>query len=173
MDKIKAAVTTVFAALSAWLGILAVPMYLLILSNLADYVTGMIASVYRKEPLSSYRSILGIVKKVCMWLLVGVGAIVDWLLLYAGNQVGIQQTTFQFAVASLVAVWLITNELLSILENIQVIGVKLPPFLVRMLQGIQQCAEEEGNTLAKEDDSLGQEESVLEKEEDSLEEQKK
>ena len=59
MDKIKAGLAAIFAVLSARLGILAVPVYLLVLSSLADYVTGMMASVYRKEAVSSYRSIRG------------------------------------------------------------------------------------------------------------------
>ncbi|WP_283607730.1 phage holin family protein [Faecalispora anaeroviscerum] len=143
MDKIKAGLAAVFAVASARLGILAVPVYLLILSSLADYVTGIIASVYRKEAVSSYRSIRGIVKKILTWALVGVGAAIDYLLMYAGSQAGIEPVTVRFAVASLVAVWLTVNELLSILENIQATGVALPPFLTRILQGIQKCVEKQ------------------------------
>lgn len=143
MDKIKAGLAAIFAVLSARLGILAVPVYLLVLSSLADYVTGMMASVYRKEAVSSYRSIRGIIKKILMWALVGVGAAIDYLLLYAGSQAGIEPVPVRFALASLVAVWLTVNELLSILENIQAAGVALPPFLARILQGIQKCVEEQ------------------------------
>lgn len=141
MEKIKAAVIAIFGILSAWLGVLAIPVYLLVFSNVADYITGIMASVSCKEAVSSYRSMRGIMKKVSMWLLVGVGAAVDWLLLYAGQLSGSSQEPLQFVIASLVAVWLVTNELLSILENIQKIGVKLPPFLVRILKGIQDSTE--------------------------------
>lgn len=143
MDKIKAGLAAMFAVLSARLGILAVPVYLLVFSSLADYITGIMASVYRKEAVSSYRSIRGIIKKILMWALVGVGVAIDYLLMYAGSQTGMQPVPVRFAVASLVAVWLTVNELLSILENIQAAGVVLPPFLTRILQGIQKYVEEQ------------------------------
>lgn len=143
MDKIKAGLAAMFAVLSARLGILAVPVYLLVLSSLADYITGIMASIYRKEAVSSYRSIRGIIKKILMWALVGVGVAIDYLLMYAGSQTGLEPVPVRFAVASLVAVWLTVNELLSILENIQAAGVALPPFLTRILQGIQKYVEEQ------------------------------
>ena len=137
MNQIKKVVTAVFGVLSAYLGVLAVPMYMLVLLNLTDYFTGLAASWYRREQISSYKGMRGIVKKVCMWLLVGVGASVDWLMMYAAGGTG----RITFLVASLVAVWLICNELISILENIADIGVTLPPFLTRLIRGIQTQAE--------------------------------
>ena len=140
MNRVKTAVACFFAAVSAWLGVLAVPVYVLVLVNLADYFTGIAASVFRKEAVSSYRGIRGIVKKVCMWLLVGVGAAVDWMLLFAAQAAG-APAPFRFFTASLVAVWLVCNEIISILENISEIGVGLPPFLVRLVKGIQKQVE--------------------------------
>lgn len=150
MDKLKAGLAAMFAVVSARLGILAVPIYLLILSSLTDYVTGIMASIYRKEAVSSYRSIRGIIKKILTWSLVGVGVAIDFLLMYAGNQAGMEEMPVRYAVASLVAIWLTVNELLSILENIQATGVRLPPFLTQILQGIQKCVEkQQDNTLPK------------------------
>ncbi|MDU7337376.1 MAG: phage holin family protein [Clostridium sp.] len=150
MDKLKAGLAAMFAVVSARLGILAVPVYLLILSSLTDYVTGIMASIYRKEAVSSYRSIRGIIKKILTWSLVGVGVAIDFLLMYAGSQAGMGELPVRYAVASLVAVWLTVNELLSILENIQATGVRLPPFLTQILQGIQKCVEkQQDNTLSK------------------------
>lgn len=132
MDKIKAAMIAGFTVLSSWMGVLAVPVYLLVVTNVIDYATGIAASVCRKEAVSSYRGIRGIIKKICMWLLVAVGAIIDILAAYAAEQAGISMP-FGFAAASLAAVWLICNELLSVLENIAQIGVQLPPFLEKMV----------------------------------------
>lgn len=140
MDKLKAIFITVFTALSAWLGILAIPMMLLVLVNIADYGTGLAAAKYRNQKISSYRGFQGIAKKVCMWLLVGVGAIVDCLITYAAQQAGIT-LSFGSAVASLVAVWLICNEIISILENINDIGVALPPFLLKLVGNLKSQVE--------------------------------
>ena len=87
-NYIKAIFTAVFAFLSALLGVLAVPVILLVVCNLIDYMTGLMASKYRAEDINSYKSIRGIFKKVSMWLLVVVGAIIDEMLLYASSTIG-------------------------------------------------------------------------------------
>lgn len=140
MDKIKSLFIAVFTALSAWLGILAVPVYLLVVVNVIDYGTGLAAAKYRNQKVNSDVGFRGIAKKVCMWLLVGVGAIVDVLLSYGAEQMGIT-INFGFAVGCLVAVWLICNELISILENVADIGVKLPPYLLRLVENFKSQVE--------------------------------
>ena len=77
--------------------------------------------------ISSYRSMKGITKKVTMWLLIVVGAIIDQLILYASDTLGFE-FPFKFLIACVVAVWIICNELISILENVIDIGVEIPPF---------------------------------------------
>ena len=80
MDKLeKIGFTALLSALFAWLGIVAVPFLLLVLLQLIDYGTGLAAAKYRSEKISSYKSFRGIVKKICMWLLVVVGGVMDWL----------------------------------------------------------------------------------------------
>ncbi|CRZ34914.1 toxin secretion/phage lysis holin [Herbinix hemicellulosilytica] len=141
MNKFKTIFTTIFSVIASWLGALAIPVLLMILSNLVDYVTGLIASKYRDEPINSYKSFRGIAKKICMWLLVIVGALVDQLILYAGDIIGIKMP-FTFLIACVVAIWIICNELISILENIKDIGVKLPPFLQPLVENVKKQVEE-------------------------------
>ena len=136
MDKVKLAFISVFTVLSAWLGVLAVPVIVLVLMNIVDYATGIAAAKYRNQRVNSYRGFRGIAKKVCMWLLVGIGAAVDWLLTYSAEQAGIN-FHFGYVVACLVAVWLICNEIISILENISDIGVALPPFLMKIVTSLK------------------------------------
>ncbi|MCP1102600.1 toxin secretion/phage lysis holin [Aequitasia blattaphilus] len=140
MDKIKILVTSVLAFVSSMLGVLFVPVCLLVLCNVIDYVTGLWASPSRDEKISSYKSMKGIVKKVCMWLLVVVGAILDQLIIYAVATAG-YRIPFDFAVACIVAIWLICNELISILENIGDIGTPLPPFLLKLVKYVQDQTE--------------------------------
>lgn len=140
MDKIKAVFVGVFTALSARLGILAIPVYLLVVANVIDYGTGIAASRKRGEAISSSVGLNGIIKKICMWLLVGVGAMIDMLLTYGAERAGIT-LNLGFAVACLAAVWLICNELISILENMVDIGVDLPPFLLRIVESLKSQVE--------------------------------
>ena len=141
MEKIKALIVMVWGALMSALGILAIPVLLLVCCNVIDYATGLLAAKYREQNINSYKGIKGITKKVCMWLLVVVGVILDTLLQYAGETVGIM-IPFTFLVACIVAIWLVCNELISILENISDIGVVLPPFLQPIIKSLKQQVED-------------------------------
>lgn len=140
IEKIKVAIIAVFGALAGWLGALAVPFGLLILANIVDYVTGLVAAPYRNQQRNSYKGIKGIAKKVCMWLLVGVGVMVDVLLTYCTDGLGLD-VPVKLLVGCIVAVWLLTNELISIIENISDIGVDIPPFLMPIVKWVKQKAE--------------------------------
>ena len=145
MEKIKAVFVTIFGALSSLFGVLAIPIVLLVLCNVIDYKTGLAAVKYRRQQISSYTSIKGITKKVCMWLLIMVGAIIDQLILYACAEIGFK-IPFTFAIACVVAIWLICNEIISILENINDIGVPMPAFMNKVVQSIK-CQIEEKTEL--------------------------
>lgn len=141
MDKVKVTVIAVVSALMSWMGILAVPVLLLVGCNIIDYATGLCAVKYRNDSISSYKSIRGITKKVCMWLLVVVGAFIDVLIQYAVECAGIGLTV-PFVVATVVAVWLVVNEIISILENMSDIGVNMPPFLLPLMKYIKKQVED-------------------------------
>lgn len=149
MDKIKAFFIAAFSAIFSWLGVLAVPVFLLVGCNLIDYVTGLLAAKYRDEAVSSYKGIRGIIKKVCMWLLIGVGWMMDTLLKYTVTTVGLT-IELPFIVATVVAVWLICNELISILENMIDIGVNIPPFLMPLVKRIKNQVEEKTEVISEE-----------------------
>ena len=125
---IKAVFTAVFAFLSSLLGILALPIILMVTCNVIDYITGLMATPYRKQDINSYKSIRGVKKKVSMWLLVVVGAVMDQLIKYACETVGYESPA-SFLVACIVAIWIICNEIISILENVKDMGVAVPSFL--------------------------------------------
>lgn len=141
MEKLKVIVTAVWSIILSAMGILAIPVLLLVTCNLIDYFTGIAASKFRKQQIDSYKGIRGIAKKICMWLLVGVGVIVDQLLSYSAGVIGIT-LPFTFLVACVVAIWLICNEIISILENINDIGVTLPPFLQPIVKNLKSQVEQ-------------------------------
>lgn len=151
MDKIKATVIAVVSALMSCLGILAIPVFLLVGCNVIDYVTGLFAAKYRTEDINSYKSIRGIIKKVCMWLLVVVGAWLDILINYAIHTAGIA-LTIPFVVATVVAVWLVVNEMISILENMLDIGVDMPPFLMPIVKYIKKQVEQKAKIKENEEE---------------------
>lgn len=157
MDKanlLKRIVGAISSVLSSMLGILYIPVLLLVTCNIVDYTTGLIAAKYRDDgTISSYKSFRGIFKKISMWMLVVVGVVVDQLLKYTTDTIGLK-FPFQFLIACIVAVWLICNELISILENIKDAGVNIPAFLLPLVKNIKSQTEASVNmeNEDKEDD---------------------
>jgi len=149
MDEItglKGVFAMVFTALTAWLGILSVPIYILVILCMVDYFTGMFAAPARGERINSNKGFTGIAKKVCVLLLVGLGAAIDWLVIHTVTHYGLEWH-IDFLVATFVAVWLISNELISILENMVDMGVKIPPFLMPLVAKIKGTVENQANNM--------------------------
>lgn len=139
MSSGKALLTVILSFLASVLGILYVPVLLMVASNVIDYITGLLAARNRSGEdgkISSYRSMQGIIKKVTMWLLVVVGAIVDQMILYACEVMG-YEIHLTFLVACVVAIWIVCNELISILENMVDIGIDLPEFLMPLVRNLK------------------------------------
>lgn len=143
----KGIITAVTAFLSSILGVLYVPVLLMVACNIIDYVTGLMAAKNRADgSISSYRSIRGIQKKVTMWLLVVVGAIVDQLLIYTTERFGFNMP-FTFFVACVVAIWIVCNELISIIENMKDIGINIPSFLLPLIKNVKSQTENMTGTV--------------------------
>jgi phage-related holin len=71
---------------------------------------------------------LGIIKKVGYMVLLALAFFVDYIISYLVSKAGIQSpVNGLFGVAT--TCWLIGTEGLSILENLNIIGVPFPPFL--------------------------------------------
>lgn len=142
LNQVKLFIITVFGALTSFLGVLAIPVYILVSANIIDYVTAIYAAPNRGQSKSSTVSFKGIKKKVSMWLLVVVGFLLDQLVLYASDIVGIT-LPFTFLIACIVALWLCANEIISILENISdILGDDMPSFLLPLVKGIRSQVEE-------------------------------
>ena len=131
MDKLKIILGTIITAVSGFLGGMDGIMYALVTFVSIDYVTGVMAAA-KKKKLSSEMGFWGIVKKVCIIALVGVAHFVDIYVMQSGD-------VFRTAVA----LYYIGNEGLSLLENIQALGVVLPKKLVEALKQIRNENDEE------------------------------
>lgn len=138
---IKAIFTAIFAFISSLLGVLAVPVILMVMCNVIDYITGLMASSYRGQQIESYKGLRGVKKKVGMWLLVVVGAVIDQLIIYTCDVMG-YSAPLTFLVACVVAVWIICNEIISILENVKDMGVAVPGFLEPLARNIKSQIED-------------------------------
>ena len=136
---LKGALSAFLAVAVNYVGIIAVPIIMLCVVMLLDYITGMVAA-WRSRELSSKKGSFGIIKKLCYLIAVCVGIIVDWVIYSGLDSMGVSLgITVLFGV--IIAIWLIINELLSILENLRKIGVPLPAFLEKIVRRLKNTTE--------------------------------
>ena len=126
-NTIKAALAAALGALCAYGIQLLVPVLVLLVVMVLDYITGM-AKAWHAGELSSRVGLWGILKKV--------GYVVDWLLRYGADSLG-WSWPVDFLFASIVIIWLVINELLSILENVSAIGAPVPGFMQALLKKLK------------------------------------
>lgn len=96
--------------------------YALIALAAIDYLTGVLLAVYEKE-LSSDIGFKGISKKVMMFALVAVGNIIDQHIIGSGS-----------SLRTMLIMFYLSNEGISIIENAGKIGLPLPQKLKDAIQ---------------------------------------
>ena len=149
MKNLDYIISAIVGAFFSFFGILAVPLALLIPCNIIDYFTGMRASKQKGEKISSAKSIEGIYKKVSMYILIFVGFGIDCMISYVTATLHIEMK-FPLLFAAMVASWLVINELISITENCEVIGVTIPvlgpvlKFIKKKIETVVDVEESEG-----------------------------
>lgn len=150
MESIKYTLSAVVGAFFSFFGILAIPLALLIPCNIIDYFTGMTAAKMKGEQITSGKSWTGIVKKITMYILIFVGFGIDCMISYVSGTLHIEMT-FPLLFAAMVASWLVINELISITENCEVIGVTIPvlspvlKFIKKKIETVADVEEDKDN----------------------------
>lgn len=132
---IQAIISAALAAFASYLGALAVPIIVLMVMMIIDYLSGMSAA-WSEGTLSSKVGAKGIVKKVGYMALIAVAMGVDYLI-YSGIVAANIEVGYNMWFGLLVAVWLIINEMISILENLSRLGVPIPEFLKKIISRLK------------------------------------
>ncbi len=144
----KTLAAVIIGGISAYMRILAVPVFVLLAVMVIDYISGMLKAWSTGE-LSSKVGLRGLLKKVGYFLTVCAAGVVDWLIGYGIKSIGIRfEISFYFGL--IVTIWLIINELISILENLTVLGVPMPSFLTAVVGKLKIAVETKGNSETEE-----------------------
>ena len=138
-NSIKFVISAALAALMTYMAEMVIPVMILCFVMMLDYCTGVHAA-YVQHTLSSRVGILGSQKKLSYLAMVAAACVIDWLLITVGAKLG-AVITVQF-VGLLVTFWLIVNELISILENIDKAGGPVPPFVEKLLWRLKGTVED-------------------------------
>lgn len=147
---LQAVLTAAFTALTVYLNALIVPVLVLFAFMILDYATGMIRA-WRARELSSKVGVDGIIKKVGYMVLVVVAMGVDYLIFSGLAAAGIV-VPCDLWFGMLVTIWLIINEMISILENLSKIGVPVPKFLITIIEKLKISTEKKTEREEKKDE---------------------
>lgn len=129
--------STVLTAMAIYFNQLTIPFLVLVVVMVADYITGLIKA-YTTGELSSKIGIKGILKKFGYVILVFVGVVIDYSITYI-----IPHYEYNIVFSLMITFWLIINELLSITENLFIIGVPVPKFVNAIINKLKIKIEEE------------------------------
>ena len=99
--------------------------------NVVDYVTGILKARFTKSE-NSNKGWKGIVKKVGYWVCIEIGFFIAVCFTEMGKLIGIDLAFTQLFGWFTLATFII-NEIRSILENLVILGVDVPEFLVKGL----------------------------------------
>lgn len=155
MNPLYAVVAAALGVLSSYLVQLVIPLAVLVVAMLVDYGTGM-AKAWNAGELCSRIGIRGILKKLGYLVIVLAAMGVDYLMRYGMAQVGIH-IQVEFLLAAIATVWLIINELISILENVAALGVPVPGFLLKLIKKLKTVTEKRADTVPVETEGLADE----------------
>lgn len=136
----SALIAVAVGALSSYFLKLFIPLVVLLLVMLLDWITGL-SKAWKRGELSSRVGLQGLIKKVGYLAIVVVAGVMDWLFDYGLSIAGID-FKLPFLVAAIVMVWLIINELISILENVAALGVPVPPFIKKLLARLKKTVDD-------------------------------
>ena len=137
MKQIWSGIQIAFAALGGFIGWFLGGMdgflYALIAFAVIDYITGVLCAISDKT-LSSEVGFKGICRKVLIFIMVGVGNIIDVQVL---GQAGVLRTAVIF--------FYLSNEGVSLLENAAHLGLPIPEKLKEVLEQLHDRAEKGGD----------------------------
>ncbi len=137
MKEIWNTIQLIFSAIGGWLGWFLGGcdglLYALIAFVVIDYITGVFCAA-ADHKLSSEVGFKGICKKVLIFILVGVGNIIDVQIIGSGS-----------VVRTAVIFFYLSNEGISLLENSAHLGLPIPQKLKDILEQLHDRAEDEGD----------------------------
>ena len=142
IDLIWAKIQIAFTALGGWLGYflggLDGLLIALVVFSVLDYITGVMCAIEDKC-LSSAVGFRGVMRKVIIFMLVGVGHILDVHIVGSGS-----------ALRTAVIFFYLSNEGVSLLENAAHLGLPVPEKLKSILQQLHSRSEKDESSKTDE-----------------------
>ena len=137
MKEFWTTIQVIFTGVGGWLGYFLGGcdglLYALVLFVMVDYITGVMCAA-ADHKLSSEVGFRGICRKVLIFLLVGIGHVLDAQIIGTGS-----------VLRTAVIFFYLSNEGVSLLENAGHLGLPIPEKLKIVLEQLHDRAEKDGN----------------------------
>lgn len=109
-----------------------------------DYITGILCGMIKNEGFSYKKGITGAIKKLMYLVLIIITVMLEFLIEYL-----LKNSSFNMEVGNSITIamyiYLIGTEGLSIIQNLIILGIPVPPFMTRLFGLIK----DEGGNLTK------------------------
>jgi toxin secretion/phage lysis holin len=101
--------------------------------NILDWMTGSLKAIKIKN-LSSYMGIKGLMKKLGYWIVIWIAFSFSSMFVIIGKEILNINLTIMYSLGWFTFALLIVNEIISILENLVALNIKVPEILIRSLK---------------------------------------
>lgn len=124
--------------------------FMLILLMVIDFITGVLTTIIRKlqgdqtQGLSVQIAIAGFLKKIICYSMLAVAMALDALLYMSSGTLHVTLPTKAFF-STIVCLWFIFSELISIIENVSNSGAKVPGWLEKIVQVLLKKVDEKAD----------------------------
>lgn len=96
-----------------------------------DYITGVLCGLIRNGGFDYKKGIRGIIKKIMYAVLILVTILLEFLIVYLAERAGIE-VRINGAIVTAIYVYLIGTEGLSIIQNLIILGIPVPSFIIKL-----------------------------------------
>lgn len=134
-NKISTTISVISTTFTSMFGIEWILFMGYLILNIVDYLTGTLKAKIKKVE-SSNKGLIGIIKKICYWILIGISFLISYLLMQLGSKLNIN-LEFIMLFGWFTLACLIINESRSIIENLIEIGIDVPIFLKKGLESYE------------------------------------
>jgi toxin secretion/phage lysis holin len=121
--------------------------------NILDWVTGSLKAIRLKE-VSSYIGIKGLIKKIGYWIVIGIAFSFSSIFVILGKEILGINLSIMYLLGWFTLASLITNEIVSILENLVLLNIKVPDILINSLKVTQKVLDNASEKILNKDNII-------------------
>jgi toxin secretion/phage lysis holin len=139
----KIAASAFFGTIASWFGGISGVVCFTFGAVMLDYITGLLAG-RANEGLNSKCAVKGLYKKAGIFFLLFLGLFLDGAVNYfMAEGSGFLEIPFRVPIAYIVTVWIVITEAISVCENLERMGVRIPKRIMKILRKAEKQADQE------------------------------